>query len=175
MKTIPPYTKELTWTENCALIIQKVNARMQLLRKMLSFGSSNQEMVGLWKTYCRSILEQSCMVWDSGLTEENRRDLERTQKTFTKLVLGEKYSTYSEACKILSLEMLGERRKKLTLDFVKQSILNGKMLDLLPKKKHLHNMETRKPDYYKVNHAKTKRYQNSPIISIQKLLNQERK
>ena len=78
-------TDQLSWDENCSILVKKVNARMQLLRKVRSFGSSNEEMVHLWKLFCRSILEQTCVLWDSGLTEQNRNDLERTQKTFTNL------------------------------------------------------------------------------------------
>ena len=65
--------KDLTWTENCTVIIKQVNARMQLLQKVLGFGSTNQEMVDLWKIYCRNVLEQSCIVWGSSLTQENKK------------------------------------------------------------------------------------------------------
>ena len=57
------FNNKITWDENCTIIIKKVNARMQLLRKVWSFGSSVQEMVHLWQIYCLSILEQSCVVW----------------------------------------------------------------------------------------------------------------
>ena len=94
--------------------LKKVNARMQLLRKVWSFGSTIEEMVGLWKTYCLSVLDQSCVLWDSGLTLENKRDLERTQKTFAKLVLQEKYKTYNEALLNLGLQNFELKRKRLT-------------------------------------------------------------
>ena len=97
-------TDRLSWDENCSILVKKVNARMQLLRKVWSFGSSKEEMVHLWKIFCRSILEQTCVLWDSGLTEQNRADLERTQKTFTKLVLQEEYTDYKSALLILQLE-----------------------------------------------------------------------
>ena len=77
-------TNKLSWTENCQFLVRKVNNRMQLLRKVWSFGSTHEEMVHLWIVYCRSVLEQSCVLWDSGLTKENIEDLERTQKSFTK-------------------------------------------------------------------------------------------
>ena len=128
------FTNTLSWNENCANIIKKVNARMQLLRKVWSFGSTNEEMVQLWKTYCLSVLEQSCVVWSSGLTNENKMDLERTQKTFCKLVLEENYSTYYEALLTLRLQTLEERRKTLTLRFVKRSLSDGKLHDLFPKR-----------------------------------------
>lgn len=75
-------TNKLNWDENCKNLIKKVNSRMQLLQKVWSFGSNIEEMVHLWKVFCRSILEQTCVLWDSGLTGENRDDLDRTQKAF---------------------------------------------------------------------------------------------
>ena len=68
---------------------------MELLQKVWSFGSNLEEMVHLWKVYCLSILEQSCVVWGGSLTTENANDLERTQKTFCKLVMEENYKNNS--------------------------------------------------------------------------------
>jgi hypothetical protein len=138
-------TNSLSWNENCSRIIKKVNARMQLLRKVWSFGSNNEEMVHLWKTFCLSILEQSCVVWNNGLTAENESDLERTQKTFCKLVLEEKYVTYFESLQVLGLQTLKERRKMLSLRFIKQSLADVNFHDLFPKRKKLPTMGTRKP------------------------------
>ena len=166
------FTNTLSWNENCANIIKKVNARMQLLRKVWSFGSTNKEMVQLWKTYCLSVLEQSCVVWSSGLTNENKMDLERTQKTFCKLVLEENYSTYYEALLTLRLQTLEERRKTLTLRFVKRSLSDGKLRDLFPKRKNHHDMKTRSNAKYEVFHANTTRYKNSPILVMQRALNE---
>jgi hypothetical protein len=166
-------TNSLSWNENCSMIIKKVNARMQLLRRVWSFGSNNEEMVHLWKTFCLSILEQSCAVWNNGLTAENESDLERTQKTFCKLILEEKYVSYFESLQVLGLQTLKERRKMLTLRFIKQSLADGHFHDLFPKRKKIHTMGTRKSEKFKVFHANTNRYKNSPIITMQRLLNEE--
>ena len=64
-------TEKLSWSDNCAIIVRKVNARMQLLHKVWSFGASTEEMVKLWKVYYLSVLDQSCVLWGSGLTIEN--------------------------------------------------------------------------------------------------------
>ena len=144
---------------------------MQLLRKVWSYGSNREEMVSLWKTYCLSILDQSCAVWSNGLTNENKQDLERTQKTFCKLVLGEKYNSYFEALATLNLETLKTRRQKLTLRFAKQSLADGKLRDLFPIRSKEHTMKTRRNEKYKVFKAHTDRYRNSPILTMQRLLN----
>ena len=125
-------TDKLTWDDNCDYLIKKVNARMQLLRGVLSFGASDEEMVHLWITFCRSVLEQSCVVWHGSLTQENVDDLERTQKTFCKLVLRQKYKDYEHSLLYLNLDFLKKRREVLCLQFAKAGIKHDKLNDLLP-------------------------------------------
>ena len=92
---------QLSWNENCSNLIKKANARMQLLRKVWSFGSTRTKMFGLWKVFCRSILEQTCPVWSSSLTDQNKSDLERVQKTFVKLILEEDYTNFKSGLSLL--------------------------------------------------------------------------
>ena len=54
--------------------------------------------------YVRSILEYSVTVWHSSITEENRNNLEKVQKTAFKIVLGHRYKTYKNALNILNLD-----------------------------------------------------------------------
>ena len=145
---------------------------MQLIRKIWSFGSTPEEMVDLWKTFCRSVLEQTCVVWDSGLTNQNIEDLERTQKMFVKLIMEENYQNYTSSLKFLNLETLETRRKKLSVKFAKTSISDGHFADLFQKRTKTHKMETRNIDKYKVFHANTGHYKNSPILTMQRMLNE---
>ena len=97
---------------------------MQLLRGVQGFGAKMHEMVHLWILFCRSVLEQSCAVWGTSLTQENAEDLERTQQTFAKLVLKEKYKNYENALILLNLDSLEVRRKEMCLKFSKNGIKN---------------------------------------------------
>ena len=115
-------TNQLDWSENTAILVKKVNQRMQLLRAVWGFGSSISEMVHLWKLFCLSVLEQSCVVWDSSLTQENKEDLEQTQKSFAKLVLRDNYKDYEGALLQLNLEKLTDRRQRLMLKFAKNKV-----------------------------------------------------
>ena len=166
-------TNQLSWNENCDLLIRKVNARMTLLRGVLNFGAKNEEMVHLWKTFCRSVLEQSCVVWHSSLTQENKNDLERTQKTFCKLILKEKYKDYSNALIKLNLETLEERRNMLSLKFAKAGLKHKTLDDLFPEQKKHDSIQTRNHEKYKVNFANTERLKNSSIIFMQNQLNSD--
>ena len=55
-------------------------------------------------------VEQSAVVWSSSLTEQNKADLERGQRSALKMILGSKYESYKKALVKLNLETLEERR-----------------------------------------------------------------
>ena len=61
------------------------------------------------------------------------------------------------------------------LKFAKDSLEDGILTDVFPKNSKKHKMETRKNEVYKITHANTKRFQKSPIIAMQHMLNQEGK
>ena len=91
--------------------------RMQLLRKVASFGTDPEVLKLIYIQIIRVILEQSCQVWDGGLTIKNRRSLERCQKLSLKIILPN--IPYKEALKRLHLEDLQTRRTKICLKFGK--------------------------------------------------------
>ena len=164
---------QLTWDDNCNEIIKKVNSRMQLIRELQSFGASIEEMVHFWTLFCRSVLEQSCVVWGSSLTKENIENLERTQKTFSKMVLREKYKNYENALTILNLDTLENRRTELTRRFAENGIINNTLNDLFPTNNRKHKMNIRSEEKFKVNFANTDRLKKASVITMQKLLNQQ--
>ena len=166
---------QLNWDENTAILVRKVNQRMQLLRAVWSFGSNISEMVHLWKLYCLSVLEQSCVVWGTSITQQNIEDLERTQKCFAKLVLQEKYSDYKSALIQLNLETLSERREKLLEKFATTSIANRKLHEYFNIRKTTHQMKLRDPDFYRTTRARTERFRTSSILSMQRLLNKRKR
>ena len=123
---------------------------MQLIRNIFSFGATREEMVHLWIVFCRSVLEQSCVVWHSSLTQENNEELERCQKIFTKLVLKEKYKDYEDALIKLNLDSLHSRRQFLCEKFAKSGIKHKKLDDLFPETDKKLKMETRNQEKFVV-------------------------
>ena len=67
---------------------------MQLLHKVAGFGAPFEDLKTIYVLFVRSILEQSATVWHSSLTEENKADLERVQKSAIKVILNDKYNGY---------------------------------------------------------------------------------
>ena len=113
-------------------IVRKSNARMELLRRVASFGTSLDDLRNIYILFVRSQLEQSAVVWHSSLTEQNRNDLERVQKSALKVILGEKYQSYNKALIELNLETLEERRNTLCLKFAQKCLTNEKNQQMFP-------------------------------------------
>ena len=70
------------------------------------------------------------------------------------------------------MDTLYDRREMLCLQFAKSCVKSKKFNELFPINKKEHNMETRKQEIYKVEHANTERYRKSAIIYMQNLLNE---
>ena len=166
-------TENLTWDLNTQTIVKKANARMQLLRKVASFGTPTEDLVNVYILFIRSLLEQSAVVWHSSLTQENIDDLERVQKSAAKVILQENYIGYKKSLQRLNLETLYDRREQLCLNFARSCIKNPKFNDMFPKNMKTHSMELRNPEVFKVDHANTERYRKSAIIYMQHLLNED--
>ena len=165
-------TDDLCWDQNISSIVKKANARMELLRRVAGFGTPVEDLKNIYILFVRSILEQSATVWHSSLTQENAEDLERVQRSALKIMLNDKYVSYTRSLAQLGLETLSDRREALCLNFALKCTKNEKLSHMFPLNQKNHDMETRHEERYKVQFAHTNRLKNSPIIYMQKLLNQ---
>ena len=117
----------MKWDKNTQELIKKANARMELLRRVASFNPPIEDLKTIYVMYVRSILEFSATVWHSSLSEDNRNDLERVQKTALKIILGQSFKTNKNALNILNLETLNERREILCLNFARRTSKHSKL------------------------------------------------
>ena len=166
-------TSDLSWEQNTNHLIRKSNARMELLRRVASFGATIHDLKTIYILFVRSQLEQSAVVWHSSLTEQQKSDLERVQRSALKIILGSRYQSYRKALDILNLEPLEQRRKFLCLKFAQRCTKNEKTKKMFPLNEKTHGMDMRSKEKYKVQYAKTNRLKNSAIIYMQKLLNDQ--
>jgi hypothetical protein len=148
-------SNDLKWDLNTANLVKKANARMQLLRKVASFGTPIEDLKDIYILFVRSLLEQSATVWHSSISTENDNDLERVQKSAVKIILDEKYTTHQQGLAKLGLETLASRRENLCLSFAKKCVKSEKMRHMFPKNIKSHNMNTRNEEEYVVQFANT--------------------
>ena len=144
---------------------------MQILRKVANFGSPIEDMKLIYFSFIRSHLEKSATVWHSSLTDENKNDLERIQKTAMKIMLGNDYNGYKKSLEKLNMDTLDERRKILCLNFAVKCTKHEKLKNIFPERKFFHTMKKRNTEKYEVEHANTEKFRKSSVIFMQNLLN----
>ena len=137
---------------------------MELLRRTAEFNTLVEDLKNIYILFIRSILEQSSTVWHSSLTKENSSDLERIQKSATKIILKQGDIPYKKRLSKLGLETLSSRREYLCLSFAQKCAKNKRTEHMFPLNEKQHEMNTRHKEKYKVNFANTNRMKNSLII-----------
>ena len=104
---------------------------MMILHKLYEFNVPDADMVNIFTLYLHSVLEQSCVVWHSSITEEEQSDLERVQKVAWD-ILKEKYESYEQALETLNLQNLSDRTSALCLRFSKKCLKSEKIKEMFP-------------------------------------------
>ena len=163
-------TSDLKWNKNTDDIVKRSYARMQILHKLSQYNPDKKDMLHIYKLYIRSLLEQSCQVWHSALTEQNIEDLERVQKSAMKIL--EPQMRYEEVLEKYNLENLSDRRDNLCLKFAKKCIEDPKTTHMFPRNPT--NTGRRIKEKFHVKFARTERLKKSSIPYMQKLLNQDK-
>ena len=146
---------------------------MIILRKLYEFDIPQEDLVLIYCSYIRSVLELNSNVWFSSITNEERENLERIQKIACKIILKENYENYEKALETLKLKSLSERRQMLALRFAQKCLNHDRFRDLFPLNDA--NVDTRNSEKYVVKFASTDRLKESSIPAMQRLLNRNTK
>ena len=72
----------------------------------------------------------ACQVFHSGLTKQQSNMLVSIQNKSLRIILGENYIGYEEACTLLLAETLSDRRYTLCLAFVRSAVKGGLHADI---------------------------------------------
>ena len=140
--------------------------RLWAISKLKKVGVPNYDILHFFNVKIRSVLETNCSVFHSMLTQENKEDIERIQKIVLKIILKDKYEDYEQACKIMNIDTLESRRKKLCLTFALKCTKSDKFSNMFPLN------DSNKHEKYSVPFAHTSRYFNSPKVFLTRLLNE---
>ena len=122
----------------------------------------------IYKLYVRSVLEIAAPLWAGALTKKNKQDIEAVQIACLKIMMGEKYNTYSQTLQILGLQNLDARRYKLCQKFAKKCAKSPKFKDWFKLKQ---SAKTRSKEKYLQPKTKTKRFEMSAIPYLTGILN----
>ena len=161
---------DLKWQMNTDYICSRGSQKLWILRRLTKYNLDEFKILDVYKKEVRSILEYAAPVWHSGLTQQQSKQIERIQKQAFKIILGHEYISYDVACTILAMEPLHIRRTQLCLNFAKKDLKKSKSFFMKVTKP----TQTRSiKKLVKENNCRTKRFQNSSIPYMSKLLNNQ--
>ena len=72
---------QLKWENHVNEIVTKASMRLHILRILCRFGASVEDLKLIYVSLVRSTLEYSCVVWQGGLTEKLKTQIERISET----------------------------------------------------------------------------------------------
>ena len=163
-------TDDLKWIKNTEYICDKAMTRIWVLRRMKNIGLEAEHIYDTYTKEIRSVLELAVPVWHSGLTKKLSTDIERVQKIAFRIILGEDYGDYDIACTLLETETLEMRRERLCIKFSRKDIKKETSLFNVVSNPVRTRGKNRLVQEYKCN---TKRFQNSSLPYLSKLLNSQ--
>ena len=145
---------------------------MIILKNLYQFNIPVADLVTIYTMYIRSILEQSCVVWGSSITQEEEMAIERVQKCALRIILKYDYISYENGLAIAKLSKIKNRIQMLQLRFARKCVQNEATQDMFPLKTQMRN--TRHKETYEVPFARTSRLADSAIPTMVKLLKQNK-
>ena len=170
---------DLRWCDNTNYLCKKGYSRLWLLRRLKVLGANRSEMLDVYIKQVRSILELAVPVWHPGLSQQEVKNLERVQKCAFFIILGESYTSYEDAMKILGCNSLNARRYNLCQTFAKKAVKHSKykhwFSEVIHESKYFSTRSSdkmNKPKFTPVP-TRTDRYKKSPIPYLTELLNKK--
>ena len=157
-------------------MFKKAFACLWMLRRLKGLGASSTEMLDVYHTQIRCVLEMAVAVWEPALTKAQSKQLERVQKCALYIIMGSEYICYDNALNSLDIEKLSDRRSTLCLSFALKCEKNLKYRNWFalsepsePVPNTRSDKETRTK--YKPVTTRTDRYMGSPIPYLTEILN----
>ena len=161
-------TSDLKWHAHTTYITKKGNKRLWMLRRLKPMGAPKSTLIDLFNKQIRSVLEYALPAWGPGLTSEDQADIERVQKSAIAIIFGNADS-YNNLLKKNKIDTLAHRRNDLIKRFAKKSSKHNTFNSWF--KEHPHNVKTRNLDKFLAVPTRHKRFQDSPIPTMTKMLN----
>ena len=154
-------SSDLSWNIHVSNISAKASKRLYALRILKRHGVPVKNLISIFCSFIRPVLEYACQVWHSSLPLMLSDQIEHIQKRALKIVFP--HHSYAEALDKAKLKTLQERREIQCLSLY-QSILkdDNKLNNLLPSP-ITHKYSLRNPRKYPLFKCRTERFRNSFI------------
>ena len=161
---------DLSWHANTNYIVSRANKRLWLLRRLKNLGANRDDLLEIYRTQVRIVLELAVPAWQGNLSQIDKINIERVQKSALHIILGDEYISYRNAIRTLDLDDLETRRNQLCLRFGKECEKSDKFNNWFKLNTQSVNTRQEKTKYVKVR-ARLSRLEKSPISFLTNMLN----
>ncbi len=160
---IPDHFKCITWKVHVENIISKASIRVYLLYQFKRAGVSQNDLLNVFLSVIRPVLEYACPVWHTNLTQYLSEHIETVQKRALRVIFPG--HSYDEILHITDLPTLNQRREQLCKEYFKKlQNESHKLYNLLPNVRQV-PYGIRSINKYPLVNARTSRYFHSFIPS----------
>ncbi len=104
------FSSDLTWGKHVDYIVAKASKRLYVIYQLIRAGIPVADVIIVYCSLIRSILEYACQVWHCGLTKSQSDEIENVQRRCLRIIFRE--LSYKDALQITELELLSTRREK---------------------------------------------------------------
>ena len=118
----------------------------------------------------RPLLEYAVPVWNSGLSLGQIHHIERVQKIALKIILGQTFTSYQEACTQFNIENLAVRRNNLCVNFAVKLYRSDRRRQFFSIRETQRDTRHRKLVIEK--HTRTARCYHAPHNALSRLVNE---
>jgi hypothetical protein len=148
--------------------IKKARRRYWVLRHLKKHGMNQEELVQVYASLVRSVIEFTSVVYGPMLNQDQEDRLEKLQGQSLKIVFGFDKS-YRQVLELSGLETLKERRKSAIEKFARKC-LDGEYGHWFPRNPA--NRQNRRTKKYKEEFARCERMKCTPIFHMRRVLNE---
>ena len=142
-----------------------------MIRRLKGKGAGIEDLKDVYLKQVRSVLEFGVPVWNYGLTLDEIYEIERVQKSFLHIVLGNQYGSYDLALEKVQLETLEARRLDICMKFAKVAAKHPKHKTWFESNGPVGPNTRSEKMKYKTPLYRLKRFKKSPIPYLTSLLN----
>ena len=149
--------------------VSKVRRRYWILRHLKRHGLTAPELLQVYCSTIRSVIEFTSVVYGPMMTEEQNRSIEKLQSQCLKIIYGFDLS-YRKILEQTGLQLLSQRRDEAIRKFANKC-LEGNYSHWFPRNEA--KRQTRRPLKFKEEFARCDRLKNTPVFTMRRVLNME--
>ena len=164
------FSNRLDMEDHVKYIIKTVRSRYWTRRNLKANGFTNDELVQVFKTILRPVVEYACPVYHLSLTDEQDEGIERLQDHALKCIYGTELSA-RRLRGIAGLPTLRERREEIVKKFAHKCTNDPAFDHWFPRRVVSRNTRNGGNEPFLEERARCDRLKNSPLFYFRRILN----